>query len=1055
MLPWHHAAQATKRPQVVVNVVNMLSDNILPNGRHRLVTLGRLALLAPDGGEDPSLARQRRKLALLAVLALARRPLTRDYLVGMFWGEQEEARARHSLSDALSHLRRVLGRDAITTRQAEVSLAEATCPVVDAHELVRAAAARDYDRVVELYGGPFLDCVYVGSASFDSWVEGERGRLEALFLQACDARCTVLARSRQWEECAALSARWLAVAPLSPSAGVFRLNALKMPGTVEADRRALAEYERLAALLRREYDLSPDAAVASLAATISGRLAAAAPRAATAALPDAEETSAAALVAATAAPPRTDDRMGEGELAAAGAMAAERTGSARERPEPPRDPRRWGARRRRAVLATSVAMAAVLAAAAVVAFRRPAPVPTSAAVVAVLPFAVRGGEQYAYLQEGMVDLLSTNLDGAGALRSVDPRALLGRVARERGDDAASADRALAPTEARDIARGFGAGLFVLGDVVGAGGRVRISASLYDARRGWKEAARAVVDGTPGELFALVDELTRELLAGYPDQSPDHLTGLAARTTTSLPALKAYLAGASEYRAGRFDAAEAAFQQAATLDTTFALAHYQLSNTLLWVGRGGWDSVASTGLRAVRHSARLTRRARLVVEAYAAFRTGDLDRAERLYRSIVGAYPDEVEAWYQLGDVLYHGNAPRGRSFVEARPAFTRVLAAEPEHLGALLHLLRIALAERRHAEADTLIRRAGALGTPPLRGELTALRAFAMDDAPAREQALRTLREMPDEVVRTTAMRVALFTGDLDAAERIARMLVAPQRAAEFRAVGRLQLADLALARGRRRAARAQLDSAALGASDVVRAVALEYRALHLGQEFLQVPRAEVEAMRDTLRRWGAVVPPTAFPMWAVYNGLHGHIRRYLIGLLSVKLGDLAEAERQARALEGDAVTRTGDARAFAVGLGRSLHGHALVARGARDSALAAFEGGRALVSEGLLDAPFANQATDRYARAEVLHALGRDDDAHAWYASLGETTMDLVVFAAPAQLRRAELYERRGQARQAAAHYARFVELWKDADPELRPAVVSAEQRLARLRSGQGLAAR
>jgi hypothetical protein len=68
---------------------------------------------------------------------------------------------------------------------------------------------------------------------------------------------------------------------------------------------------------------------------------------------------------------------------------------------------------------------------------------------------------------------------------------------------------------------------------------------------------------------------------------------------------------------------------------------------------------------------------------------------------------------------------------------------------------------------------------------------------------------------------------------------------------------------------------------------------------------------------------------------------------------------------------------------------------------------------------------------------------------------MDLVVFAAPAQLRRAELYERRGQARQAAAHYARFVELWKHADPEVRPAVVSAEQRLARLRSGQGLAAR
>ena len=1042
---------------MVLNDVNTLSENTLPSGRHRLVTLGRLALVRPDGFEDPSLGKQRRKLALLAVLALARRPLARDYLVELFWGEQDEARARHSLSDALSHLRRVLGRDAITTRQAEVALAEATCPTVDAHELTRAAAARDHARVVELYGGPFLDCVYLGSASFDSWVQGERSRLESLFLQACEARCTALARARAWEECAAVSARWLAVAPLSAQAAVFRLSALKMPGTVEADRRALSEYERIAALLRREYDLAPDPAVAALAATIAERLAAA-PRAAS--TPLGAPASPADVGPATtppapapAAPPRAAEPAAEGEVAGASAsaepVAREPTGAG-----PLRSLRGWTVRRRRAFAAAAVAVVAALAAAAVVAFRRPAAMPTSDAVVAVLPFAVRGGEQFGYLQEGMVDLLSTNLDGAGSLRAVDPRALLGRVALARGGEPALASRALTPEEARDVARGFGAGLFVLGDVVGVGDRVRISASLYDARRGWQEAARGVVDGTPAELFALVDELTRQLLTGYPDQSPDHLTGLAALTTSSLPALKAYLGGATEYRAGHFDAAEAAFQQAVRLDTTFALAHYQLSNTLLWVARGGWDSVASTGLRAVRHAARLTPRARLLVEAYAAFRTGDLDRAERLYRSLVAVHPDEVEAWYQLGDVLYHGNAPRGRSFAEARHAFAHVLAMEPDHLGALLHLSRIALSERRHAEADTLMRRAGALGTPPLRTELAALRAFAMGDAAARDQAIRALREMPDEAVRVTAMRVALFTGDLDAAERIARMLLTPQRAPEFQVVGRLQLADLALARGRRRAARAQLDSAARQPPGVARAVALEYRALHLGQAFLLAPRVELEAMRDTLRRWDAVVPPTSFPMWAVYNGLHGHVRRYLIGLLSVRLGDLSEAERQARALEEDAVTRGGDARALAVGLGRSLRGHVLAARGAPDSALAAFEAGRALVSEGLLDAPFANQATDRYARAEVLRALGRDDEAHAWYASLGETTIDVTIFEAPAQLRRAEMYERRGQTREAAAHYARFVELWRNADPELRPAVMQAERQLARLgRTGKPLA--
>ncbi|MEN9818162.1 MAG: hypothetical protein RLZ32_2042, partial [Gemmatimonadota bacterium] len=89
----------------------------------RLRTLGSLQLTAPDGSREPSLATRRRKLALLTLLAVRGRPLSRDRLVNLFWGDHPEERARHSLSDALSHLRRVLGPDAITARQAEVGLA--------------------------------------------------------------------------------------------------------------------------------------------------------------------------------------------------------------------------------------------------------------------------------------------------------------------------------------------------------------------------------------------------------------------------------------------------------------------------------------------------------------------------------------------------------------------------------------------------------------------------------------------------------------------------------------------------------------------------------------------------------------------------------------------------------------------------------------------------------------------------------------------------------------------------------------------------------------------
>jgi hypothetical protein len=64
-----------------------------------------------------------------------------------------------------------------------------------------------------------------------------------------------------------------------------------------------------------------------------------------------------------------------------------------------------------------------------------------------------------------------------------------------------------------------------------------------------------------------------------------------------------------------------------------------------------------------------------------------------------------------------------------------------------------------------------------------------------------------------------------------------------------------------------------------------------------------------------------------------------------------------------------------------------------------------------------------------------------------------MTIYAAPAQLRLGELAERRGDARRAAAHYARFVALWRDADPELRPTVdwgAPTARRLARAHGRQ-----
>ncbi len=52
----------------------------------------------------------------------------------------------------------------------------------------------------------------------------------------------------------------------------------------------------------------------------------------------------------------------------------------------------------------------------------------------------------------------------------------------------------------------------------------------------------------------------------------------------------------------------------------------------------------------------------------------------------------------------------------------------------------------------------------------------------------------------------------------------------------------------------------------------------------------------------------------------------------------------------------------------------------------------------------------------------------------------------APTLRRLGELHEHQGERQTAIGYYNRFVELWKDADPELQPVVREVRARLASL---------
>ena len=412
----------------------------------------------------------------------------------------------------------------------------------------------------------------------------------------------------------------------------------------------------------------------------------------------------------------------------------------------------------------------------------PAEPVTDRTVVAVCPFVVRGDPAIGYLAEGMVDLVSTKLDGTGAIRTADPKAVLRQAgqAATTGADLETGQR---------IARAVGAGLFVVGTILESGGRIEAAMGLYqaDGRLRCRAEGRAASETS---LFELIDELILALMAEFDRSASGRLARLAALTTGSLPALKAYLQGEHEFRLGRHLQALDQFRRATTLDPSFALAYYRLASSLAATVLIGSARQASADAHA--HRGRLSDHDRWLIEAQHAWLGGRTGEAERRYAALTSAFPEQVEPWFLLGDLLVHTNPYRGRSIVQAREPLERALVLEPGHIGALTHLARIAALEGREADLIVLSTRARA-GSPGADQALAleALVAVATDDHRAIDHVVDELGRAPGLAMARAFADVALYSGDLDGALRVGEAGLEAARSAEFLALGSIVLAHL------------------------------------------------------------------------------------------------------------------------------------------------------------------------------------------------------------------------------------------------------------------------
>jgi serine/threonine-protein kinase len=233
--------------------------------------------------------------------------------------------------------------------------------------------------------------------------------------------------------------------------------------------------------------------------------------------------------------------------------------------------------------------------------------------------------------------------------------------------------------ARAFGRRVGAGAFILGSVTAAGPVLRLQAAMYRAEENDGEPlARGSVEGDTTRVLELVDRLAAQLLVNRRRDPANRLNQTAALTTHSLTALKAFLNAEQQLRGRAVDSAISGYQRAIAADSTFALAYYRLAVAAGWSERHALASQAVA--LGMRHSGRLSERDRRLIGAYASYRRGAADDAERQYREILDSYPDDLEAEFQLGDLLYQYNPLRGRPRLEARPLLDRVLAFDPGFL---------------------------------------------------------------------------------------------------------------------------------------------------------------------------------------------------------------------------------------------------------------------------------------------------------------------------------------------------------------------------------------
>jgi tetratricopeptide (TPR) repeat protein/TolB-like protein len=235
------------------------------------------------------------------------------------------------------------------------------------------------------------------------------------------------------------------------------------------------------------------------------------------------------------------------------------------------------------------------------------------------------------------------------------------------------DKRIDRVTASEVARKANARWMLMGSLLKIEPNIVLTAQLVEVETGNAVASQRI-NGAPGEdIFALVDRLTVEVkndLSLPAESGTESDLVIADGTTHSTEAYRYYLSGIEKANKFYWSEAEQDFRKAIELDSTFAMAYFYL----LWSEKGTRAEHEEWSAIALRHSEGIPQKDRMYIESAAKLVASDNAGVIATLEQLVASFPDEKFALLGLAYSYRYG-----KQYEKAIVALQRVVTVDPAY----------------------------------------------------------------------------------------------------------------------------------------------------------------------------------------------------------------------------------------------------------------------------------------------------------------------------------------------------------------------------------------